>query len=219
MNARRARAVRLAVAAAALLGIALLVRTAGGDPRRWSPEAIKAYMLSFGQLAPLVYLIAYAQPIIPLPASMMTLAGGLAFGPMWGSVAAVTGAWTRACGQFALVRLFGREAVAPLLKGRVMKLDQRIGERGFLTVMLIRMVPNIPFDVQNYTLGLSRIRFGPYALGSLAGLLPTTVAYVYLGYSLTDLRRTWKLLLAIGVVAAVAWGQRRLSRRIKVKAL
>lgn len=203
----------LGLASVVLAGVGWLSATVGLDPRQWSPEAVRAYLLTFGPLAPAVYLLAYGQPIVPLPASIMMLAGGLVFGPWWGALASVAGGTARAYSQFAMVRLLGRPAMAQLVSGRLMKLDKRIGERGVMTVLLVRLVPNVPFDMQNYAFGFSRVRFGPYALGSFLGIIPGSFAYAYFGYSLTDLRNAWKVMLALGLIAALAFMQRRLAAR------
>jgi uncharacterized membrane protein YdjX (TVP38/TMEM64 family) len=163
-----------------------------------------------------VYLAAYGQPVVPLPASVMTITGGLAFGPAWGTLAALGGATMRACSQFAVARLLGREVVARLLKGRVASLDQRIGEHGFKAVLLIRLIPNLPFDVQNYGLGFSRVRFSAYAPATFLGMIPGSFAFVYLGYSLTDPAQIWKLALAVVIIVGLmlwqrAWGRHKAS--------
>jgi len=192
-----------------VLGIGWGLRAAGVDVTSLSPERVRAYVLSFGALAPLIYLLVYGQPIVPLPASLMTIAGGLAFGPLWGTLAALCGATVRACGQFVIARALGREAVAKLLKGKAASLDAKIGANGFQTVLLIRLIPNFPFDVQNYALGFSRVRFVPFALGTLLGMIPGSFAFVYLGYSLTDPAQLWKLAVAVGLILGLIAAQRR----------
>lgn len=203
---------------AALLGAGVWMHAAGITPWRWSPETVRAYVLSFGPLAPVVYLLAYGQPLVPLPASVMMAAAGLAFGPVWGVAAALAGSTIRACSQFLMVRLLGRKAAAQLITGRLVKLHERLGARPFTTTLMIRLVPNVPFDMQNYAFGLSRIRFLPYALGSCLGITPASFAYVYFGYSLTDPRQMWKLVLALLLVLALAWLPRRFSRRRRQRA-
>jgi uncharacterized membrane protein YdjX (TVP38/TMEM64 family) len=186
-----------------VLGLVWALRAMGIDVTALTPEMVRGFVLSFGIWAPAIYLLVYGQPLVPLPASVMTITGGLAFGPLWGTLAAVTGATTRACGQFLVARLLGREAVAALLKGRVASLDARLGRNSFLAVLVIRFVPNLPFDVQNYGLGFSRVRFAPFALATLLGILPWTFAFVYLGYSLIDAANRWKLLLALVIMAGL----------------
>ena len=196
-----------------VVGIGLGLKVLGVDLTRLTPERVRTFVLSFGAFAPLAYLLAYGQPLVPLPASIMTATGGLAFGPLWGTLAAIAGATTRACGQFLIAKLLGREAVEKLLKGRLAKLDQQAGRNGFKTVLLVRLIPNFPYDIQNYGLGFSQVRFGPYTLGTLLGILPGSLAYAYLGYSLTDPKQMWKLLMAalliVGLMTAqLAWKTR-----------
>lgn len=196
----RAIWIRLGAFFLILVGVGWVLRAFGFDVTQFTPERVRDVVRSFGAWAPLIYLMVYGQPIIPLPASIMTIAGGLAFGPVWGMLAALGGATTRASSQFAVARLLGREAVAKLLKGGVAQLDQKIGERSFSAVLLIRLIPNFPFDMQNYGLGFSRVRFVPYALATFLGIMPASFAFVYLGYSLTNPKQIWKLLLAIVLI-------------------
>ena len=211
---KRSTWIKLGVLAFLIIGLGWIVKALGIDLAQISPERVREFVLSFGVWAPAVYLLVYAQPIIPLPASIVTITAGLAFGPWWGTLAAVGGAAARAYLQFFVARLLGREAVSKLLKGKVAALDQKIGENGFKTVLLVRLIPNFPYDVQNYGLGFSQVRFGPYALATLLGILPASFALVYLGHSITDPKHLWKLVLAtvlmVGLTLATrAWKTKR----------
>ncbi len=205
--------VKLGLLALLLVGVGLLLKAFGIDLTKISPERVRAFVLSFGAWAPAAYLIGYGQPIVPLPDSIMPLAAGLAFGPAWGTAAALTGATIRASSEFLVARLLGRDAVAKLLKGNVAKLDQRISENGFRTVLLIRLIPNLPFDVQNYGLGFTQVRFPAYVLGTFLGMIPGCFALVYLGYSLTNPKQIWKLAVAIGLVIGLLVGTSSWKKR------
>ncbi len=205
--------VKLALLLVVVFGIGWGLKALGFDVTQLSPERVRGFVLAFGVWAPLVYLLAYGQPIVPLPASVMTITGGLAFGPAWGFLAALFGATIRASTQFLVARLLGREAVAKLLKGKVASLDQKLSRHGFRAVLLIRLIPNLPFDVQNYGLGFSQVRFAPYVLGSFLGMIPGCFAFVYLGYSLTDPKQIWKLLLAILIIVGLIVAQRAWKAR------
>ena len=76
-----------------------------------------------------------------------------------------------------------------------------------------RLIPNAPFDLQNYGLGCSSVRFLPYAAGTFLGLIPNVAAFVYLGYALTDPARWWRVAAGIAIVLALVWLQRRWSGR------
>jgi uncharacterized membrane protein YdjX (TVP38/TMEM64 family) len=58
----------------------------------------------------------------------------------------------------------------------------------------------VPLDMQNYALSFSRVRFSPYILGTALGFLPGSIAYAYLGDSLTEPGQLWKLVLAVCLV-------------------
>jgi uncharacterized membrane protein YdjX (TVP38/TMEM64 family) len=205
--------------AALMLACLFGLRAIGIDVFAIRPERVRVFVLSFGVWAPLIYLLVYSQPIVPFPVSILTLAGGLAFGPVWGTLAAVTGATTRACGQFGLAHVLGRHTIAKLFRGRVAALNNKIGANSFQAVLWIRLIPNVPFDMQNYGLGFSKVRFGPFALATVVGLLPGCFVFVYLGYSLTDPNQVWKFLLAILLLACLPlltklWTQRHPPRSV-----
>ena len=206
---------KLGLLALFLAGLGWILRLLGFDITKITPERVRDYVLSFNGWAPAIYLLVYAQPIVPLPASLMTITGGLAFGPFWGTLAALGGATVRACGQFGIARLLGRDAVAKLLKGRVASLNAKIGENSFQAVLLVRLIPNFPFDIQNYGLGFSRVRFLPFALASFLGMVPGSFAFVYLGYSLTDPKQIWKLALAILLIVGLMVAQRAWQGKVR----
>lgn len=189
-------------------GVSVGLRVFGIDLTQITPDRVRGFVLSFGALAPLIYLVAYGQPLIPLPASIMTIAGGLAFGPFWGMMAALAASMVRACGQFLIAKRLGREAVEKILRGKLAQFDQRIGDSGFKAVLLFRLIPNFPYDIQNYGLGFTKVTFRAFALATLIGGLPGTVVLVYFGYSLTDLKQLWKPLIAILAIAGLAVAQR-----------
>jgi uncharacterized membrane protein YdjX (TVP38/TMEM64 family) len=201
-----------------VVGIGLGLKAFGIDLTQITPEKVRRFVLSFGTFAPLVYLAVYAQPLVPLPAIVMTMTAGIAFGPVWGVPAALTGATLRACGQYVIAQLLGREAVEKLLKGRLAGLDQKIGQNSFQTVLMVRLIPNFPFDVQNYGLGFTQVRFAPYAIATFLGMIPGSFTYVYLGYSLTDLRNAWKVMVATLLIVGLVFGQRWYVKRRRMTA-
>lgn len=204
MTRTRTAGVKFAFLIALLVGAWLLLQALGVDVADLSPERIRQFVLSFGVWAPAVYLAGYGQPIVPLPASVMLVAAGLAFGTGWGMAAALAGSMIRACGAFLLARRLGREAIARLLHGHIARLDESISRNGLVAVLLIRLVSGLPYDVQNYSLGFTKVAFGPYVLGTLLGISPLCFAFVFFGHALTDPRHLWVVVLAIVLVAGLA---------------
>ncbi len=65
------------LATAAYLGL----RALGIDVTRLTPQRVRAVVLSFGIFAPLAYVVVYSQPIIPIPATVLMMAGGCSSSP------------------------------------------------------------------------------------------------------------------------------------------
>jgi uncharacterized membrane protein YdjX (TVP38/TMEM64 family) len=98
--------------------------------------------------------------------------------------------------------------------GLVGAINEAAGQRGLLVVLLLRLSPILPFNILNYLLGLSRVRFRDFVLGSI-GMLPGTLLYVYYGRLVGDLAAVaagvapprgtgyWAV-LGLGLVATVA---------------
>ena len=60
--------------------------------------------------------------------------------------------------------------------------------QGFRIVFLLRLSPVFPFNLLNYALGLTRVRFVDYLVASI-GMLPATFLYVYYGAAIGELAR------------------------------
>lgn len=185
MQRRAWQWVKFALLIAVVAGAVAVLHACGVPVLQLRPSQVRAYVLSFGWWAPLAYGVVFAQPIVPVPASVMLMAGGLSFG-MAGWVLALAAAALRACGQFFIARRLGRGAVETLLGGRLARFDQGIGKRAFETVFWIRVLPNVPFDFQNFGLGLSGVAFKPYLLATLAGLVPAVALWFYIGHHLAE---------------------------------
>ena len=150
-----------------------------------NPQAIRDHLLSFGPWAPLVYIIVYTfRPLIFFPASILSIAGGLVFGPLFGTIYTVIGASLGALLSFGIARLLGRDFVKPLLKGKFGQCDAFAERNSFSVVLFMRLLPIFPFDMVNYGAGLCGVKPVGYIMATIVGIIPGTFAYVYLGSSL-----------------------------------
>jgi len=196
-------AARAGVLLVMLLVILLLVHFIGVS--RLTPESIRNVILSFGWWGPAVYIFMYTiRPLLLFPAIILTLAGGLAFGPWWGTAYVIIGGLLGACLCFAIARLLGQEKMKKYLGkfSHIEAFDDHIVEHGFRTMLIMRLVPIFPYDPVSYLAGLSNIRFRDYAAATALGMVPGAFAYNVLGYSLTDMLSP-TFLLAIALVMFV----------------
>ncbi len=152
------------------------------------PERLRQAIQSVGVLAPLLYVLLYTVScVVMIPASILSLTGGLAFGPVWGTLFAVIGAMLGASAAFFVARRLGRETVARLIKGRLVAFDETAARHGFRVILFMRIVPVFPFIGVNYGAGLSRISFADFFLATLIAIVPGTFAFNLVGSSLTNI--------------------------------
>lgn len=150
-----------------------------------TPEALRATVLSWGALAPIVYIaIVAVRPFVFFPSWLLFIVAGLAFGPLFGTLYAVTGGLIAAVLSFQIARSLGREFVQARLPARLRALGEHQWGAGL--IFFLMLVPIVPMTMVNYGAGLSRVSLGHYMLAVLGGLTPRALAYTYFGDSLFD---------------------------------
>jgi len=119
-----------------------------------------------------------------------------------------------AMAEFLIARYFARDAVEKMVKGKMKGVDEAIEKRGFLTVLLIRLIPNVAWDIQNLGLGVTKVKFRDYFFATLIGIIPGSFAFVYLGSSfisvVTDPKNFWKIILAFLIFGLIYFMQAKL---------
>ncbi|XP_039136711.1 TVP38/TMEM64 family membrane protein slr0305 [Dioscorea cayenensis subsp. rotundata] len=145
---------------------------------------------NLGPWGPLVLAIAYIPlTILAVPASILTLGGGYLFGLPVGFVADSIGATIGATAAFLLGRTIGKPYVISKLKDypKFQAVAIAIQRSGFKIVLLLRLVPLLPFNMLNYLLSVTPVGIVEYMLASWLGMMPITFALVYVGTTLKDI--------------------------------
>ncbi|KAJ9700224.1 hypothetical protein PVL29_005850 [Vitis rotundifolia] len=143
-----------------------------------------------GPWGPLALAVAYIPlTVLAVPASVLTLGGGYLFGLPVGFVADSIGATVGAGAAFLLGRTIGRSYVISKLKDypQFRAVAIAIQRSGFKIVLLLRLVPLLPFNMLNYLLSVTPVPVWEYMLASWLGMMPITLALVYIGTTLKDL--------------------------------
>ncbi|KAL1543205.1 TVP38/TMEM64 family membrane protein-like protein [Salvia divinorum] len=143
-----------------------------------------------GPWGPLVLAVAYIPlTVLAVPASILTLGGGYLFGLPIGFFADSIGATLGAGAAFLLGRTIGRSFVISKLNDypKFRAVAIAIERSGFKIVLLLRLVPLLPFNMMNYLLSVTPVPIAHYMLASWLGMMPITFALVYVGTTLKDL--------------------------------
>ncbi|MGE0268937.1 MAG: TVP38/TMEM64 family protein [Candidatus Omnitrophota bacterium] len=180
-------------------------------------DSFKEKIDSFGIWGPVIYIVLYVfRPLLLFPASLYSASAGAIWG-LNGLIYLIIGANLSSTAEFLIARYFARDAVEKFIKGKFNRIDQAIEKRGFVTVLLIRVIPNVAWDIQNLALGLTKVKFSDYTLATFIGILPGSFALVYFGSSfisvLTNPKHIWKILVAFVIFAAVYYLQQFLKKK------
>ena len=208
----RATRVKAASLGALLIGLAVLAVVLGTP----DVEAMRAEVDEAGAWGPVVFLALYlGLSLIPCPKALLTAAGGALFGLVPGAALALLAALVGAVISFGIGRLLGREAVDRLTRGRLAEIDDLLRDHGFTAVVIVRLVPLVPYIAINYAAGLTGIRLRDYVLGSALGMVPGSLAYAALGAYGTE---PWGLAAAgsallLLVVGGLWWGRHMTDSR------
>ena len=167
----------------AVVGLLLIGRQVGGVVPQFA-----AWVTTLGWWGPLVFIVGYALAVVALvPGSLLTLAAGAVFGLVQGVAYVFVAAVLGSSAAFLIARYVARSAVERRLANnpRFAALDTALGEQGWKIVLLLRLSPVFPFTMLNYSLGLTKVRFGDYVLASV-GMLPGSLLYIYSGKLVGD---------------------------------
>jgi uncharacterized membrane protein YdjX (TVP38/TMEM64 family) len=127
-----------------------------------------------------LFVVAYAiAGTLGVPASILTLTGGVLFGFELGTLLNWMGATAGAIGGYWLARSLGREAVERIGGRKIYALERLADAHAFTAILRLRLIPIVPFSAVNFASGLVGLDFASYMAGTMIGDLPVTAAYTY----------------------------------------
>ena len=175
---------------------------------------------AYGPWAPALYVGGYViAELLFVPALPLTLLGGLVFGPVWGSVYTWVAATLAAALAFLVARHLARDTVErwKAASPGLARIDAAVERHGWRILMLTRLIPLFPFNLQNFAYGLTRIPFWTYVGVTAVCILPGTIAFTLAGGALSGgggpRRIAWTLAGAGVLIVVVSLVPRWLTRK------
>jgi len=146
-----------------------------------------------------------------LPSSVATATAGLVLGTFEGALAAVVAATIAACAQLVIGRYVLGTDVRARFRARAPKAVEFLERRGWLAVLIVRLVP-LPHGPFSYAAGGTSLAVRHMALGTVLGAAPPALAYATIGGNL-DSPFSIEVLLAVGCLLVLAVAGALLARR------
>ncbi len=179
-----------------------------------TPESMRSILASLGIWGPVVLVLGLAfLLVIPvLPATLLQIGAGLAFGPIPGLVYTMIADGLGASIGFWIARRWGSDLIQSRISEQqrqsLATLTQRVTWRSML---ILRLLPGPAYPLVSFAAGYSRISFRAYLLSSLVGVLPSLALLTLAGDLVTR-----SPVLAFGIVAAFLGGLALAGRWINV---
>ena len=136
---------------------------------------IREFILSFGILSPLVFILLHALQVIiaPIPGQLVGLLGGYLFGVWLGTLYSIIGTVLGTFIVVSLARKFGEPLARKLVDEKTYKkFDDFSREKGIFSLFLIYLLPFFPDDAISIIAGLSKLKIKHILLVAFIGRLP-----------------------------------------------
>ena len=133
-------------------------------------------------LALATFMLVYAAATaFMVPASFLTIAGGVLFGLAFGTGATVIGATIGACLLFLAARTSIGETLRSIVGPFLEKMQKGFNEDAMSYLFALRLIPAFPFAVVNIAPAILGAKFRDYFITTLLGIIPGTLAYTWIG--------------------------------------
>ncbi len=169
-------------------------------------DALQKWFNELGVIGYIIYMLLYVVvAVCMLPASAFTIVAGIAFGSVLGGILSLLGATLGATVAFIISKYLARDFILrklgenPIFK----KIENGVKENGTSFLILTRLVPVFPYNVQNYAYGITPMKVGNFAMVSLITMAPGSFIYAFIAGEIATNGVSLKLLIQFTVAGVV----------------
>lgn len=147
--------------------------------------------------------------VLALPGITFAVFAGLLFGPWLGTLACLVATTIGAIAAFLVGRFFLRDSIKPLvMKNKWMKkvLFDDAGRSDIVVLMITRLVPVFPYNLQNFAYGITDISLAAYSAYTFLFMLPGVALFTIGSAGFTAESGQWMYFAAAGVLLVVVFG-------------
>ncbi|MBG9980268.1 TVP38/TMEM64 family protein [Facklamia sp. DSM 111018] len=186
--------------------------------RYFSTDRVREMIENAGSYGRLLYIALWIfLPIGFFPVPFLAFVGGMGYGLVEGSILTFIGAALNLTFMFLMSRYLLRTSVQKYLYNRYPKSKEILSaDKGRLNFVLAlaRLMPVIPYNIENYAFGLTDIPLWDYLWVSLVCILPGTLIYVNVGDKALEPNDS-SFYLSIALLAILVIGTTFLGKYLK----
>ncbi|MCK7479020.1 MAG: VTT domain-containing protein [Candidatus Moduliflexus flocculans] len=149
----------------------------------FSIESARLFIENLGILAPIAFILIYSiAPILFIPITPLAILGGMLFGVLWGTVFTVIGVSLGGVRRFfCSADIFLKILRINILMRKVKLIQEKAAKDGWKFVVIARITPIFPFNIQNYVFGVTNISLKSFFAATFFSMIPGSFVYVYMG--------------------------------------
>jgi len=183
-------------------------------------DAFRAMIERAGFWGYFVYVLIFiAAAVFSLPASVITITGGVVFGPVLGALLALTGATVGAAAAFLVARYLARGFIVEKFGENAIfkKIEAGVEKNGKDFLILTRLVPVFPYNIQNYAYGVTNLNFGMYVIISAITMAPGAFIYAYMAGEIAVNGISTKLFIQLIIAGIILFGVSQIPKILAKK--
>ena len=181
--------VKIIVAVLVIAVVVFIANRFGWTEKLQDVRAMQVWFRELGILGWGVFIVLFiAVAVFMIPGSVLTIIGGIAFGSVLGGVLSLIGATLGASVAFIVARYVARDAIVGKFQNNPIfsKIENGVKENGTSFLILTRLVPVFPYNVQNYIYGLTPIKLGTFFFVSLITMAPGAFIFAYMAGKIVE---------------------------------
>lgn len=154
--------------------------------------------------------------VLALPGVTFAIIAGMVFGPIWGTIACSLSTTIGAIFAFIAGRFFLKDTIKPLvMKNKYLKkmLFDNAGKNDIFILMITRLVPLFPYNLQNFAYGVTDMSLGKYSLFSFVFMIPGTAMYTVGAAGITNSENRFLYIGVAVIIAVVVIGGSRILKK------
>ena len=201
--------IKITAVAAVLVIVFILANQLGFVGKLKNIGALQEWFQGLGFIGYAVYLAIYViVAVFMFPASAITIVAGITFGSVLGGILALLGATIGAAAAFIIAKYVARDAIVnkfgrnPIFK----KIENGVKENGTSFLILTRLVPLFPYNIQNYAYGVTPMKLSTFIFVSLATMAPGAFIYAFMAGEIVTKGISVRLLIQFAAAGLILFG-------------
>lgn len=182
-------------------------------------QKVNSWVGQFGFWGPVVIILAMTVQmfLIVIPSPILIGVAILGYGPIWGSIIAVTAIFTASTVGYIVGSYFGPPFVTKILgHSSKQKVEQAIDEYGFWAVVVTRLNPFLSDDAISFVGGILKMGYWKFIGATLVGVIPLTALIAYLGQHTQQFKEVtlWISIVSILFLVVYIWWDKKLKNNV-----